>query len=162
MPHSIIALGSNRGDRRAHLYRAVDEITHTAGDIQVIAPIVQTAPVNMTSTAYFLNTALILDTKYSPKDLLDRLQAIELRMGQDPNKNQADRIIDLDIIAYEDQCIQEPGLQIPHPRYHTRLFVLAPLYAIMPDWRDPSLGETIASLYTKAVSRETAPVTLSW
>lgn len=156
MSDCLIALGSNQGNRADYLYAAIDRLAAVSGiRIQAIAPFIKTDPVDMpNSTHYFLNTAVVLEVACDPESLLVATQAIERSFGQQTNKSNLDRVIDIDIIGYDDCCIHTDSLCIPHPRYHTRLFVLEPLSYIAPTWRDPQLGLTIQALYAH-VSRET-------
>jgi 2-amino-4-hydroxy-6-hydroxymethyldihydropteridine diphosphokinase len=98
----------------------------------------------------YLNGVAIVETELSPRALLERLLAIEASFGRRRTQPNAARTLDLDLIAYGRQVIAEPGLAVPHPRAHERLFVMGPLAEIAPDWTHPVLGETAATLAAKA------------
>ena len=107
----------------------------------------------------YLNGVVLVETPLSPRELLNAVQAIEATFGRMRTAQNAPRTLDLDLIAYGRQAIDEPGLAIPHPRAHQRLFVMGPLAEIAPDWVHPTLGETAAVLAAKAtVGRDAAPV----
>ena len=147
MPLVLIALGSNVGNRDCHIRQAIAALD-AAFEIIATAPWFETEPVGMVApTQAFINTAIALDTTMPPTDLLHRLQTIETALGQAIHKHNGDRIIDLDIIAYGDWVVDEPNLTIPHPRFRTRHFVLAPLTHIAPDWVDPVSGQSIQALF---------------
>jgi 2-amino-4-hydroxy-6-hydroxymethyldihydropteridine diphosphokinase len=140
-----IALGSNLGDRQSHLEYAVARLRRLLTDISV-SSWYDTAPVGVMPQPRFLNGALTGVTAASAADLLTVLLAIERERGRDRPHSGAPRTLDLDLIFYDNQVIDTPGLRVPHPRYRERLFVLQPLAEIAPDWRDPETGETVGDL----------------
>lgn len=142
-----IALGSNVGNGEAHIQTAIAALDQAIA-ITARAPIFETEPVGMaTHTPVFMNTAVTIETEIPPLELLRHVQAIEVAMGQAVCKHNANRIIDLDIIFYGDWTIHAPRLTIPHPRFRTRRFVLAPLVHIAPDWVDPVSGQSVQALF---------------
>jgi 2-amino-4-hydroxy-6-hydroxymethyldihydropteridine diphosphokinase len=140
-----IALGSNLGDRQSHLEYAVARLRRLLTDVSV-SSWYDTAPVGVMPQPRFLNGALTGATAASAADLLTALLAIERERGRDRPHSGAPRTLDLDLIFYDNQVIDTPGLRVPHPRYRERLFVLQPLAEIAPDWRDPETGETVGDL----------------
>jgi 2-amino-4-hydroxy-6-hydroxymethyldihydropteridine diphosphokinase len=140
-----IALGSNLGDRQSHLEYAVARLRRLLTDVSV-SSWYDTAPVGVMPQPRFLNGALTGVTAASAADLLTALLAIERERGRDRPHSGAPRTLDLDLIFYDNQVIDTPGLRVPHPRYRERLFVLQPLAEIAPDWRDPETGETVGDL----------------
>ena len=148
-----IALGSNLGDRHAHLTYAIDALQLDLADITVSA-FIETAPVGVGAEhGAYLNAALVGSTRLSPRDLLDRLLEIEEERGRSRPYPMAPRTLDLDLILYGDAVINEHGLQVPHPRFRERSFVLGPLAEIAPEMIDPVTGRTIADLTAAAQER---------
>jgi 2-amino-4-hydroxy-6-hydroxymethyldihydropteridine diphosphokinase len=94
----------------------------------------------------FLNAAAVGETELPPRELLETLLAIEQQFGRERPYAGASRTLDLDLILYGDRIIDEPGLSVPHPRFHERAFVLAPLAEIAADWIDPRSRHTVSQL----------------
>jgi 2-amino-4-hydroxy-6-hydroxymethyldihydropteridine diphosphokinase len=141
-----IALGSNIGDRRGHLDYAVSRLRAFLHEIRV-SSYYETAPVDVVGEQWdFLNAAAVGETEWSPREVLDTLLAIETARGRQRPHPSAPRTLDLDIVLFGDQRIDEPGLVVPHPRFRERRFVLDPLAEIAPDWRDPVTGRTMIEL----------------
>jgi 2-amino-4-hydroxy-6-hydroxymethyldihydropteridine diphosphokinase len=146
MPEVAIALGSNLGDRRGHLAWAVDALAARLADLRVSA-VIETEPFGVPDEQPpYLNAAAVGETDVLPRVLLDFLLNLERRRGRDRPAWRAPRTLDLDLILYGDQIIDEPGLVVPHPHFRERPFVLAPLAEIAPAMRDPVSGQTIAEL----------------
>jgi 2-amino-4-hydroxy-6-hydroxymethyldihydropteridine diphosphokinase len=140
-----IALGSNLGDRRANLESAVDLILpHLRSAI--VSSFVETEPEGVAEQPRFLNGAVAGEASLPPHALLARLLAIEQQLGRTRPYWGAPRTIDLDLILYGDAVLQEAGLQVPHPRFRERRFVLDPLIEIGPDLVDPVTGLSIRAL----------------
>jgi len=151
-----IALGSNLGDRRQLLQDAVAALAAVITDIKVSAWH-ETDPVGVgDGQPRFLNGALTGTTTLSARALLDQLLATEQRFGRERPYPGAARTLDLDLILYGDAVIDEPGLIVPHPRFHERRFVLEPLAEIAADWIDPVSGKTIGELTAVPGSRQSA------
>jgi len=130
----FIGLGSNLGDRAAHIRDALRELAE-AGDIQVVAcsRSHETDPVGgPPGQPRYLNAAAELVTDLAPRDLLARLLEIERRHGRQRSVPNAPRTLDLDLLLYRDRQIDEPGLHVPHPRMWDRPFVMEPLAEICP------------------------------
>jgi 2-amino-4-hydroxy-6-hydroxymethyldihydropteridine diphosphokinase len=141
-----IALGSNLGDRRAHVDYAFERLTTLLSGARC-SSVIETAPVDVPGDpASFLNAAIIGSTALDPRALLEALLTIERERGRERPFANASRTLDLDLILYGDRCIDEPGLTVPHPAFRTRAFVLEPLAEIAPGWRDPITGLTLAVL----------------
>jgi 2-amino-4-hydroxy-6-hydroxymethyldihydropteridine diphosphokinase len=140
-----IALGSNLGDRQAHLTFAISRLRQHLTGLRV-SSFHETDPVGVAAQPRFLNGAVTGHTTMSAGELLDLLMAIESERGRDRPHPGAARTLDLDLILYEDAVIEEPNLRVPHPRFRERRFVLEPLAEIAPDWRDPVTGASISEL----------------
>ena len=141
-----LALGSNLGDRQQNLELALEEIEDFATTIQK-STIHETAPWGYKDQDDFLNMTIEIETELEPIILLARLQEIEHKMGRSREIKNGPRTIDLDILLYEDKIVDQPALQIPHPRMHKRKFVLDPLVEIAPSAVHPVLKKTIKQLH---------------
>jgi 2-amino-4-hydroxy-6-hydroxymethyldihydropteridine diphosphokinase len=140
-----IALGSNMGDRKAHLRQAIE---HLSGCLTVdhLSSVVETAPAYVTEQAQYFNMVLAGRTRLDPHGLLDCLKALERQLGRVTGLRFGPRPIDLDILVYGDLRLDDPDLQIPHPRLHERAFVLEPLAEVAPDFVPPGLTMTVREL----------------
>jgi 2-amino-4-hydroxy-6-hydroxymethyldihydropteridine diphosphokinase len=148
MPQAFIGLGSNLGDREATIRRAL-ELLEARAEIEVVAvsSLKETDPVGYEDQPRFLNGAAALRTELPPRGLLDGLQAVEQRLGRDRSGPRfGPRTIDLDLLLYGHEQIDEPGLQIPHPRLAERRFVLEPLAELDPGLQVPGWGSVEALL----------------
>ena len=138
---AAIALGSNLEDPPAQVRRGFDEIAALAQTTLLArSSLYRTAPVGYRDQPDFVNACALVDTTLSPRELLDRLLAIEKAHGRVREIPNGPRTLDLDIVLYADREIHEPGLTVPHPRAHERLFVLKPLLEIWPDAVIPGKG----------------------
>jgi 2-amino-4-hydroxy-6-hydroxymethyldihydropteridine diphosphokinase len=145
VPRVALALGSNLGNRRAHLEAAIDLVLpHVRSAI--VSSFIETEPVGVEEQPRFLNGAVVGEASLPPQALLARLLAIEEQLGRTRPYWGAPRTIDLDLILYGDVVVTEPGVQVPHPRFRERRFVLDPLVEIAPDLIDPVTGLTVAQL----------------
>ena len=150
MDRVAIALGSNAGDRRAHLDFAVDRLRTLLDNLNV-SSYYETEPAGVPEPQpLFLNAAAVGETTLSARALLDALLAIERERGRDRPYANAPRTLDLDLVLLGDVVIQEPDLVVPHPRFRERRFVLEPLAQIAPDLADPVTRLTIADLLRRA------------
>ena len=146
MPLAAVAIGSNLGDREAHVAFALRRLRALLRSVRASSSY-ETAPEGVEGEQpAFLNAAAIGETHLSAKDLLDALLAIEAERGRERPFARAPRTLDLDLVLFGDQIIDEPGLTVPHPRFRERRFVLEPLAEIAPDLRDPASLRSIADL----------------
>jgi 2-amino-4-hydroxy-6-hydroxymethyldihydropteridine diphosphokinase len=149
MDRVAIALGSNVGDRRAHLDYAVSALRGLLTNLSV-SRYYETVPVGVSGPqAMFLNAAAVADTALTARGVLDALLAIEQERGRERPYARSPRTLDLDLILLGDVVLEEPGLVVPHPRFRERRFVLEPLAAVAPDLRDPVSGETVSALLSR-------------
>ena len=143
-----VAMGSNLGDRDAHLAAAVAALRATDGvEVVAVSPLYETDPVGPPPQGPYLNGAIEIATALTPDAVLERLLEIEVGRGRTrgPERN-APRTLDLDLLLYGDRKLAAPELEIPHPRLAERAFVLEPLRDLAPDLVHPTLGATIAEL----------------
>jgi len=150
VPRAYVGLGSNLGDREATIRAALAELAAVEGvDLVGVSTLVDTEPVGYTDQPRFLNGAAALETRLPPRELLDLLLAVEARFGRDraAAPPQGPRTLDLDLLLYGGDQIDEPGLEIPHPRLHERAFVLGPLAELDPALEVPGRG-SIQTLLT--------------
>ena len=144
-----IALGSNLGDRDAHLDFAVSRLSHLLSSLTVSSRY-DTTPVDVAGDQpRYLNAALVGRTSLAPHALLHELQAIELADGRERPYVNAPRTLDIDLILYGQSLVDEEGLVVPHPRFRERTFVLEPLAEIAPDLVDPVTGATVQELLAR-------------
>ena len=144
-----LALGTNLGDRAANLRRAVEQICR-AVTITAVSSTYETAAWGVLNQPDFLNSCLVGMTEFAPHDLLDELKKIEGEIGRQKTSRWGPRLIDIDILFYDDIIIESDTLIIPHPRIAERLFVLEPLCEIAADFVHPVHNKTIAELLTEA------------
>lgn len=133
--HTVyLSIGSNLGQRERNIWRAVSEIEAGVGRVTRLSTLRETEPWGFSTPHKFVNAALCCLTTLSPRALLETTQAIERRMGRrtkSAGSQYADRIIDIDILLYDDISVDEPDLKIPHPLMGERAFVMIPLREIM-------------------------------
>ena len=148
MSRVFIGVGSNEGDRLAHISRAMRALAEVSGvRLLQMATIAETEPIGGPPQGPYLNTVVEIDTTLPPTELLGTLQDIERRLGREPSSQRwGPRPIDLDILLYDDRIVQGPQLSIPHPRMHERRFVLEPLAQLAPGTIHPLLQRPIADL----------------
>lgn len=142
-----VALGSNVGNRRAHLQWALSRLRRLLTDVTV-SPFEDTAPVGVDEPQRrYLNAVLIGRSALGPETLLRELLALEHQRGRVRTRAKAPRSLDLDLVLYGSVTLAAADLQLPHPRFRERDFVLGPLAILAPRWRDPVTGHTMAALW---------------
>ncbi len=151
MTRAYVGLGANLGDREATLLRAVELLAETpAVEVVAVSRVRETDPVGYTAQPRFLNAAAAVETTLPPRELLERLLAVERELGRTrAGPRFGPRTIDLDLLVYGDVVADEPGLTVPHPRLHERRFALEPLAELDPDLVVPGYGpvrDLLASL----------------
>lgn len=142
MTLAYVGLGANLGDREAAIRRAAELV----GAVR-LSPIVETEPWGYTDQPRFLNAAAEVETQLSARAFLELLLDVERRLGRERSGPRfGPRTIDLDLLLYGEERISEPGLEVPHPRLHERLFVLEPLAALAPALKIPGNGTVSEAL----------------
>jgi 2-amino-4-hydroxy-6-hydroxymethyldihydropteridine diphosphokinase len=152
----VIALGSNLGDRRAAIAFAADRLSPFISNSS-LSQLVETEPegVDNLDQPLYLNAVLAGETGLAPRELLDLLLEIEREYGRERPYAGAPRTLDLDLVLLGDQVVDEPGLQLPHPRFRERFFVLGPMAEVASDLRDPVTGLSVGELLRRLLRDET-------
>ena len=160
MPQAILALGSNVGNPKENLDRAIAALK-SVGTVGEVAPYIVSKPEGYAYQDDFVNTVLTLQTQLPPMPLLRALKQLEKDLGRVPTFHNGPRVIDLDILFYEDQVIFEDAddytLLIPHPRIAEREFVLKPLSYILPEFIHPKLKQPVYLLYRALMKKKGTP-----
>ncbi|MEX0674259.1 MAG: 2-amino-4-hydroxy-6-hydroxymethyldihydropteridine diphosphokinase [Gaiellaceae bacterium] len=139
---AYIGVGANLGDRRGTIERAVDLLRGAPGvEVLAVSTLRETDPVGFEEQPRFLNGAVELETALGPRELLDLLLGVERALGRTREGPRfGPRTIDLDLLVYGDERVDEPGLTVPHPRLHERRFALEPLAELAPELELPGRG----------------------
>jgi 2-amino-4-hydroxy-6-hydroxymethyldihydropteridine diphosphokinase len=144
---AFIGIGSNLGEPVPNCDLAIRAMTADRRNRVVeVSPFYRTEPVGKKDQGWFVNAVAALETSRSPRELLEFIQTVEHEMGRERKEKWGPRIIDLDILFYNDQVVQGEDLVVPHPRLHERRFVLIPLNDIAPHLRHPLLNKSISEL----------------
>ena len=142
-----LSLGSNIGDRLGYLEKAVNAMQRSAEIREIcLSPVYETEPLEMQEQPRFLNMVTGCRTPLDPEALLERLKEIEESLGRHHREPNGPREIDIDIIFYGQLEMNRDNLQIPHPRFHRRKFVLVPLHDLAPEFISPIHGMTVNEL----------------
>ena len=156
MHRVFLALGSNLGNRVENLQLAVENIVEQIGTIQSIAPLYETEPWGFDSDNWFVNTVIELETVLNPLDLLNKCMHIETKHGRKRAKaalGYSSRVIDIDILFYDNQIINLPELIIPHKHLQNRKFVLVPLNDVAPDFMHPLIKQPVKVLLENCIDK---------
>jgi 2-amino-4-hydroxy-6-hydroxymethyldihydropteridine diphosphokinase len=143
----FLGLGTNMGNREANLKETVALIEDNIGPILKVSPVFETEPWGFEADNNFLNVAVEVETSHTPPGVLGAILMIEAMLGRIRTETQySSRIIDIDILFYDDLIMDEITLKIPHPLLYKRKFVLVPLNEIAPDFIHPVLKKSIGTL----------------
>jgi 2-amino-4-hydroxy-6-hydroxymethyldihydropteridine diphosphokinase len=144
---AYIGLGANLGPREEAIRRAVELLERSPGlDVVAISELRETDPVGVMDQPRFLNGAAALETSLTARELLDLLLDVEREFGRVRVERWGPRVIDLDLLLYGEETLDEPGLRVPHPRLHERRFALEPLAELDPELAIPGRGRVSALL----------------
>jgi 2-amino-4-hydroxy-6-hydroxymethyldihydropteridine diphosphokinase len=147
MKKVYLGLGSNMGDRKEFLKRSIVLLSEECGEIVCESSVYETAPVGFAGDNNFLNKVILIETEHGPRELMKRLLSIERELGRvRDGSGYSSRTIDIDILLYGDEVIDEKNIKVPHPRMHERKFVLQPLHEIAPGLIHPVLNKSIKEL----------------
>ena len=149
----VLALGGNVGDKVANLRRALRAIASEPGiELTAVSRLYRTTPWGKTDQDWFVNACALARTKLAPEALLDRVKKLEVELGREPTERWGPRVIDIDLIAYDDVTLKAERLTLPHPELFNRAFVLVPLAEIAPDLAIAGVrvGDAVASVGTEA------------
>lgn len=151
MAKVFLGIGTNIGNKRGNLITATALLAERVGDILALSSIYETEPWGFESPHTFLNAVVLQITSLSPLELLDTTRLIEIEMGriEKSHGSYQDRIIDIDILMYDDLILHTDRLTLPHPHLHKRKFVLEPLAEIAPAAMHPVLHKNMEELYTE-------------
>jgi 2-amino-4-hydroxy-6-hydroxymethyldihydropteridine diphosphokinase len=134
---AYLGLGSNLGDRLAHLQLAIDGLATASGlDVVAVSPVYETAPVGGPPQPAYLNAVVAVDTTQSPRQLLEVAQRLESVAQRIRAERWGPRTLDVDVLLVGDERVDEPDLVVPHPRMTQRAFVLIPLADLAPEWAE--------------------------
>ena len=147
MTFAYVGIGANLGPREETLRRAVELLGHADGvEVVGVSELRETDPVGVIDQPPFLNGAVAIETMLPARAILDLLLEIERSLGRVRGERWGPRIVDLDLLVYENGVVDEPGLQVPHPRLHERRFALEPLADLNPELEIPGRGTVSALL----------------
>ena len=146
MNKAYLLIGGNEGDRINHLNQAMGDIEKSCGKISRHSSIYETAPWGILDQPSFLNRALLLLTSQEAIALINSLLMIEEKLGRIRREKYGPRTIDIDILFFNREIINKPGLQVPHPELQNRRFALEPLNEIAPDFEHPVLKKKVSQL----------------
>ena len=147
-----LLLGSNLGNRKEILDKAIKLLSQKVGVVILQSKDYETSPWGVTDQPDFLNLVVSIQTKLKPLQILEITQSIENQLGRIRKEKWGARLIDIDVLFYGNEIIDEPNLKIPHPLLQERDFTLSPLAEIAPDFVHPVLGKTILELREKLIS----------
>lgn len=160
MPQAVLGLGSNIAPAKENIDRAIAALTDL-GTVKEVSPYILSKPEGFAKQPDFVNAVVILSTPYQPKALLRKLKELETKLGRVPTFKNGPRVIDLDILFYDNIEFFDDDDQyfliIPHPRLHEREFVLKPLSYLLSDYEHPKFHKPVVQLYRELMKRKGKP-----
>jgi len=146
MNNVTLLLGSNVGNRFAHLETALQMIKNEIGKIALQSSVYETEPWGNTKQGFFLNQVVVVESQLEAEKIMKHLISMEKKMGRERTEKWGPRIIDIDILFFNEEIISTNQLTVPHPSLHERKFTLIPLNEIMPGFIHPVLKKTVSDL----------------
>jgi 2-amino-4-hydroxy-6-hydroxymethyldihydropteridine diphosphokinase len=154
MADVFLGLGGNEGNREANLRKAMRLLSESKTiKIRAVSSLYETAPVGVENQRDYLNCVVRITARLDPQSLHRATRSIEAALGRQPDTHMMPRLLDIDILLYDDLQLRSPGLTIPHPRMKSRRFVLEPLLEIAPDTVDPSSGRPLREYLGNVMSQ---------
>jgi 2-amino-4-hydroxy-6-hydroxymethyldihydropteridine diphosphokinase len=153
-----LALGSNIGNREEHLRNALEKLQARDLRLRRASGFYETEPMGLREQRWFLNQVAEFETELFPLQLLQRTQRIEKALGRRRTVENGPRTIDIDIVLYGNAVVKTPGLEIPHPRFRERRFVLEPLAELDAELRDPVTGQSVRAMLDAVRGQAVRPV----
>jgi 2-amino-4-hydroxy-6-hydroxymethyldihydropteridine diphosphokinase len=154
MNKAFLGIGTNLGNRKANLRKTIEMIGEHIGKLIHSSSVYETAPWGFEAENDFLNMVIMVETNHSPAELMKKIAIIESKLGRERSQDRySSRVIDIDILLYNDFVIIENGLKIPHPLMHERKFVLVPFCELAPDIIHPVLGKSMKVLLEECRDR---------
>ena len=157
MAKVIFSIGTNMGNRQENLGKSIDKIEDFF-NLKKISSTYSSEPIGFFTDKSFYNIATLIETKLRPEEVLSITKKIELDMGRQMKGIMSDRIIDIDIVFYDDEIIEKPNLIIPHPRAALRRFVIEPAAEIEPNYLHPLLNITLSNLLNDLLDQKVEKV----
>ena len=155
-----LGLGTNLGDRRANLRRALAHLRQLT-EVEAVSRVYESEPVGFLEQPDFWNLVVRVRTQLDPKELFHRIKQIERELGRSESFRNAPRVIDIDILTYDQLVLDDRELSLPHPRLHERSFVLLPLGDLAPDFRHPETKATLPEMLAAPGMTRALPVEVS-
>jgi 2-amino-4-hydroxy-6-hydroxymethyldihydropteridine diphosphokinase len=145
----VLSLGGNVGDVKSVFLKSIELLETRLGRVGLVSPIYKTKAWGVESQSDFLNQVILINTKFSPKEVLKVCLDMELELGRVRREKWGERVVDIDLLFYNDDVIDSEELTIPHPYIHERNFVLFPLVDIIPKYKHPLLHQSMSELKKK-------------